>query len=243
MSDQQVEASNPWIPRLLLWAPATAGGLLALMVLAVGSFPLLSQLQLQGREVEEKRAQEQQLPRLRADLVQVARQQQTAERQQQQLVRLIAGSGELTTFMAQVDREARRHGVQLQLYEPTAALPGAEAEQVDALKGQKKGTKKQRDKQAAAKQGAQTAEQRDPLQQAGLASTKLLLSAKGRYPNLLAFMRAMESLNLLVVQTNLTLNQSLANQANNGSVEADQQKQSIMPIALKLAIALYRAKS
>ncbi|MFZ9282436.1 MAG: hypothetical protein ACO24U_07070, partial [Prochlorococcaceae cyanobacterium] len=145
MSTLQASAQNALIPRLLVWAPAGVGALLALAVLAVGSFPLIAQVQLQGRQVEDKRAQQQQLPQLRADLARTAQQQLLAERQQQQLISLIAGSGELVTFMAQADREARRHGVQLQLFEPTAALVPGEGEEVDALKGQKKGTKKKLD--------------------------------------------------------------------------------------------------
>lgn len=230
------------IERLLLWVPAGVGALVAMAVLAVGGLPLFSQVQLQGRQAADKRAQEQQLPQLRADLARVASQQLQAERQQQQLISLIAGSGELVTFMAQADREARRHGVQLQLFEPTAALPAAEGEGPDALKAQPKGSKKKRDKKTAAKKQAETAQQRDPLQKAGLTSTKLLLSARGRYPNLLAFMRAMESLSLLVVQSNLNLNQG-GGEGSAAAAKAEPQTQQIQPVELKLAIALYNAKS
>jgi len=242
MSTLQASAQNALIPRLLVWAPAGVGALLALGVLAVGSFPLIAQVQLQGRQVEDKRAQQQQLPQLRADLARTAQQQLLAERQQQQLISLIAGSGELVTFMAQADREARRHGVQLQLFEPTAALAPGEGEEVDALKGQKKGTKKKLDKKAAARKQAEAAQQRDPLLKAGLVSTKLLLSAKGRYPNLLAFMRSLEALSLLVVQSNLALNQGVP-ASSAGSAKAAELSQLVTPVELKLAVALYNAKT
>lgn len=242
MAKTDLGASNLLMSRLLLWVPAGIGGLLALLVLAVGSMPLLSQLQLQGRQVEEKRAQEMQLPQLRADLLRLSTQQQTAERQQQQLISLIAGSGELVTFMALADREARRHGVQLELYEPTASLSGANGDDADPLKPQDKGTRDKRSKQADADKQAQSVAKKDPLKQAGLSSQNLLLSAKGRYPNLLAFMRAMESLSLLVVQSNLNLNQPVSTPASGGSAQA-KQAPLIAPIELKLAIALYNAKT
>lgn len=240
MTQSQASASDLWITRLLLWVPAGAGGVLALLVLALGSIPLISQVQLQGRQVEEKRAQEQRLPQLRSDQAQVAAQQLVAERQQQQLISLIAGSGELVTFMAQADREARRHGVQLQLYEPRAELAVADADKVDFLKGQAKGTRDKLEKEAATKKEADSAAQNDPLQKAGLKSTNLLLSARGRYPNLLAFMRGMESVGLLVVPSNLNLQETRPPQGAAGASNAPQQ---VAPVELKLGIALYNAKA
>ncbi|MEX1315730.1 MAG: hypothetical protein AB1Z22_01230, partial [Synechococcaceae cyanobacterium] len=44
-----------------------------------------------------------------------------------------------------------------------------------------------------------------PLEQAGLSSERVLLSARGRYPNLLAFMRSVERLSLLVVPSNFSI--------------------------------------
>ena len=242
MTQAQAPGSNLLVARLLLWVPAGIGALLALAVLALGSIPLYSQLALQGRQVEEKQAQEERLPQLRSELLQLSTQQQQAERQQQQLISLIAGSGELGTFMAQADREARRHGVQLQLYEPTAALAGAAPEQVDGLKGQAKGTRKDLEKQAKADQEASAAAKADPMQRAGLQSTKLLLSAKGRYPNLLAFLRALEALSLLVVQSNLNLSEGKPDPAATGGQQS-QTGQATAPIELKLAVALYNAKT
>ena len=236
MTNLQGSAPNPLIPRLLLWVPAGFGGLLALMVLGLGTFPLITQLQIQERQQQEKLAMEQRLPQMRNDLLRLAQDQLLAERQQQQLLTLIAGSGELITFMAQADREARRHGVELQLYEPTVAQVGADPE-ADPLKGQAKGTRRKRDKEAEAKTQEDAAAQKDPLRKAGLTSTQLLLSAKGRYPNLLAFLRSLEALGLLVVQSNLALSQEAAEQPAAGSPA--NKPQPVPPVTLKLAVALY----
>ncbi|MEB3276798.1 MAG: hypothetical protein VKM92_07520 [Cyanobacteriota bacterium] len=241
MSNRQASAPDPLIPRLLLWVPVGVGAGLALLVLALGSIPLISQLQLQGRLLADKRAQEERLPQLRAELAQVAAQRLVAVRQQQQLITLIAGSGELVTFMALADREARRHGVTLQLFEPTTAQAVAAPETVDPLKGQAKGTREQLEKEASTKARLPN----DPLQKAGLRSTNLLLSAQGRYPNLLAFLRGLEALGLLVVQSNLQLSQGHS-QGSPGAAtpaQATQQAQAVAPIELKLAIALYNTTS
>jgi len=242
MTNPQASPERLWLYRLLLWIPAGVGGLLALLVLALASFPLLTQLQLQGRQADEKRAQEQRLPELRAQLLRMNTKQQKAERQQQQLIALIAGSGALETFMAQTDREARRHGVALQLIEPTSSSAAVGDQEVDALKPQDKGTGQKLDREAQAKKEAQAAAQKDPLLKAGLRSSKLLLSAKGRYPNLLAFLRAMESLDLLVVQSNLNLTQNAPDQPSGGS-QPGQKAASIAPVELKLVVALYNSKT
>ena len=237
MTNLQGSAPNPLIPRLLLWVPAGVGGVLALLVLGLGTFPLISQLQIQGRQQQEKLAMEQRLPQMRSDLARLAQDQVLAEQQQQQLLTLIAGSGDLITFMAQADRAARRQGIELQLYEPTVAAVVSDAE-ADPLKGQARGTRKKRDQEAAANDEAAAAANKDPLRKAGLSSTQLLLSAKGRYPNLLAFVRTLEALGLLVVQSNLSLSQGPAEDTA-AAAAPSQQPQPVPPVVLKLAIALY----
>ena len=71
MTNLQGSAPNPLIPRLLLWVPAGFGGLLALLVLGLGTFPLITQLQIQERQQQEKLAMEQRLPQMRNDLMSV----------------------------------------------------------------------------------------------------------------------------------------------------------------------------
>ena len=232
------------VDRLLLWLPAGLGGLVALLVLGLGAAPLVSQLQLEGRQLEEKQALEQRLPQIRVAMARLVGEQQQAERQQQQVLTLIAGSGELVTFLAQVDRLAQRHRVQLQLFEPTTAQAEAPAETSDPLKAQAKGTRaeQQKNQQQAA------APPPDPLQKAGLSGSRLLLSARGSFPQLLAFLRAVESLSLLVVQSNLNLNQALPDKLSTSRTPATTPPAAaaaaVAPgsglVELKLALALYR---
>ena len=227
MTNLQGSAVNPWITRLLLWGPIGVGGLLAGLTMAFGAVPLITQVQLQSRQQDEKRAQEVRLPQIRADLKRIAIDQQRVEGQQQRLLELIAGSGDLVTFMAQADREAQRHGVVLQLVEPTQAPAAAEAQAAD---------NKQAAKPAEAGQAAPTG---DTLEKAGLSSQQLLLSARGSYPDLLAFLRGLESLSLLVVQTNVSLGQ----EAQAASTGAKSSPSVTKPPELKLAIKLYSRKA
>jgi len=239
------------VDRLLLWLPAGLGGLVALLVLGLGAAPLFSQLQLEGRQLEQKQALEQRLPQIRVDLSRLVGEQQKAERQQQQVLTLIAGSGELVTFLAQVDRLAQRHRVRLQLFEPTNAQPEGATETSDPLKAQAKGTRAEQQKN----QQQATAAPPDPLQKAGLAGSRLLLSARGTFPDLLAFLRSIESLSLLVVQSNLNLNQALpdkistsrtptATPAATSATTPPAPAAAALPgsglVELKLALALYR---
>jgi len=237
-------APNPWIRRLLFWLPLGTGGLLGLLVLAIGAVPLLTQVQLQSRQQEEKTAIAERLPQLRLAQARTAAEQQAAEQQQQRLLALIAGSGDLITFMAQADREARRHGVDLQLYEPTTAQAAAAADGADALKGQGKGTRSKAEQDKQAKQEAEKRAQSDPLQKAGLQNTQLLLSASGSYPSLLAFLRAMERLSLLVVQSNLNLSQAdaAAGTATAPATAPATATKRVGPVVLKMAVSLYSRK-
>jgi type IV pilus assembly protein PilO len=238
--------------RLLLWLPLGGGGLLALLVLLLGALPLFNVLQVQTSQQRDQLEQEQRLPQIRADLARVGAQQLTAERQQRQLLTLIAGSGDLVTFLAQADNEAQRHGVQLQLFEPTPALPAAEGEEADPLKAQAKGTRKQRQRQQQAQQQAKAAITSDPLRKAGLNSTLLLLTARGRYPQVLAFLRGMEALSLLVVYLppgssgGFSLGQPIAGKGATVPVPSTNPQASTPPtgvVELKMAIALYSAKA
>jgi len=223
MTNLQGSAQNPWTGRLVLWGPIGVGGLLAALIMALGTVPLLTQVQLQSRQQEEKRAQEIRLPQIRADLNRVAIDQQRAETQQQRLLELIAGSGDLVTFMAQADREALRHGVELQLFEPTQAPGPSNSESADNKPAQKP--------QPADKAALANA---DLLEQAGLSSHQLLLSAKGSYPELLAFVRALESLSLLVVQSNVSLDAQPQSSSNGSRATTGSTHRPELKVAIKL---------
>jgi type IV pilus assembly protein PilO len=175
--------------RLLLGVPIGVGALLALLLVGVGVVPQWLKLQADSERLAQLEEIQGRLPLLRAQIAKTLETQDSAERRQQKVLQLIEGSGELSTFLAQLDRQAARYGVQLDLYEPMAELPPPT---VDGRKA------------------AQTNDQpppapRPPLEAAGLKAQKVMLVAKGPYPAVLAFLRGTEKLTVLVSQSNLAL--------------------------------------
>lgn len=175
--------------RLLLGVPIGIGAVLAALVFGIGVVPQWLNLRANLGRIDQARDLEQRLPLLRAQLDRTAQDQAQAERRRQQILALIQGSGEFNTFLAQLDREARRNQVQLDLFEPVAAA-AAEPESSGQAEGQ-------------APEGQ--AAQKPPLEAAGLSAEAVLLTAQGLYPNLLAFMRAVERLGLLVVPSDFAI--------------------------------------
>jgi type IV pilus assembly protein PilO len=188
------QAANPqqqlWQQRLLLGVPALVGGLLAAAVVGAGAVPQWMRLQADSQELQRLQDLQRQLPLLRAQLDRTRLDQQQAELRQRRILELIQGSGEFATFLAQLDREAARHRVQLDLFEPVAAAPAAA--------------------EPARKAGAKPDDKappppKPPLEAAGLQAESMLVRARGRYPELLSFMRAVEALSVLVVSSDFAL--------------------------------------
>ena len=174
-------------PRQLLLLPLALGGVVALALLGGWVIPQLQKLNEANQRQAQKQATAAGIPLLREQLDQTITATQRAELQQARLLALIAGSGDLATFLTQVDRQAQRHGVQLDVLQP-AKPKGAPGE-------------------PAPPTPAAPAEPPDPLAGAGLQATQMQLKAVGTYPNLLGFIRAMERLSLLVRQSGFTLQQ------------------------------------
>ena len=174
-------------PRQLLLLPLGLGGVVALALLGGWVIPQLQKLNEANQLQAQKQATAAGIPLLRQQLDQTITATQRAELQQARLLALIAGSGDLATFLTQVDRQAQLHGVQLDVLQP-AQSKGAPGE-------------------AAPPTPAAPAEPPDPLAGAGLQATQMQLKAVGTYPNLLGFIRAMERLSLLVRQSGFTLQQ------------------------------------
>lgn len=173
------------LERAAFWVPLGLGGLGALVVGGTLVLPQWQQWQQGQARLALLRTSEAQLPLLRRQLEVQLDQQATAEHQQDLLVRLIAGSGNLATVLAQVDRVAAQAGVQLDLYEPQQAPPETPAKAGGA---------------ASAKPAPPPP---DPLAVEGLERQTVLLAAKGSFPQVLDFLRRLERLNLLVVQSDL----------------------------------------
>jgi type IV pilus assembly protein PilO len=215
---------EPRSHRLLLLLPLGAGGLLALLLLLAWVLPQWQRLNGDQKRLEGMEEKAQRLPLLRAQLQSTIEAQERADAQKRQLLGLIAGSGSLNTFMAQVNREAVRHDVVLDVLQPAAPPPPA---------APKAGAKPAG---AAAAPAAPAVGSCTKLgATAGLTARQQSLAVRGRYPNLLAFMRALERLNLLVVQCNLALEQPAAKAA-----AADAKAPPpVEPMLLRLELSLF----
>lgn len=191
--DQPAWARRFTQERLLFGLPILAGGLLAAALLLIVGWPRWGSLQQQQQRLEALRAKQSSLPLLETQLAKAEQQEQAARDQQALLVDLLAGQGQIRTFLAELSRAARATGVEIELYEPVPAKPEA-----PAPKGAAKPNKGNDAK--AAKPPS------DPLEALGYAITSVLLQVRGSYPNVLAFLRRMESLDLLVRPSDLELN-------------------------------------
>ena len=175
------------LARAAFWGPVGLGGVLAAVVGGALVLPQWQQWHQGQAQLATLRASESQLPVLRRQLALQLEQQATAEHQQALLVRLIAGSGSLATVLAQMDRVAAQAGIQLDLYEPQQAPPETSAK---TSAGGSASTKP-------------APPPPDPLAVEGLQRQTVLLAAKGTFPQVLDFLRRIERLNLLVVQSDL----------------------------------------
>ncbi|MCH9714469.1 MAG: hypothetical protein K0U63_07980 [Cyanobacteria bacterium] len=190
--------------RLLLGLPIAVGGLLAVALTAMFTVPKGLGLQANSAKLQQLEALQQQIPLLRAQLVKSSADQEQAERRQRRVLQLIEGSGEFATFLAQLDQEASRTGVFLEMFEPVTITPAAPPPP------------------------------KEPLQAAGLTAQRVLLTARGNYPSVLSFMRSVEKLNLLVVASNFSLELVELPQPATDSSAAPPQKLMIPELKLAL---------
>ena len=210
--------------QVLFWAPALLGGLVAALAAGLLLWPSLQQLQRDQQQLSDLKEQAARLPLLRQQLTRLRENLEQAQQKQRRILGLIAGSGDISTFMAQLGQEAIRSGVQLDRYEPVQTpAPDPAAKPVD---------KPPAGKPADADGKAQPAEPVDPLLGPGLQKTSILITARGRAPQLLDFLRRVERLNLLVVQSDLSVKQD-------GAASGQKPTDAAALPTLKLSLALY----
>jgi type IV pilus assembly protein PilO len=206
---------------VLIGLPVAAGVLVAGLVALGGVFQPWDQLRRNQLQLDELRGMNERLPLLRAQRVRQLDQVKTVDGQRSSLLKLIAGSGQISTFLAQLNREASAAGVQLDVFEPVVPKPAAAPPPAG-------GNEKEPPPPP------------DPLEADGLKRTTLLLSARGRYPNLLVFLRRLERLSLLVAQSDLNLDlEAIRAQAQPAANRPAAQAPPIPQVVLKLNLALY----
>jgi len=198
--------------RLVLALPALAGGLLAAGLALAWLLPawqrngaLEQQRQLLKSQGEALAANRARLGRSREGL-------QQAEADQRKLLQIVAGTDQLDTLLAQLAVEAAAAGVTLESYEPQAAPVPAPKSKRSKAKGNE-------------------APPSDPLLVDGeLVKREQLVMASGAFPQLLVFLRRIESLSPLAVLRDL----NLSHPAPSGDGE-----DSAEPTVLKFNLSVY----
>ncbi|MFZ0408504.1 MAG: hypothetical protein WAM11_10395 [Cyanobium sp.] len=177
-----------------LWFGLPAGGIsvLALLLVAGVLAPRWSALDVDSKRLQELQDLQDQVILMRQQIASQDKQEQRALSQKDKLVELIIGSGDRSTFLAMLDREAKAAGVQLDLYQPQpVAAPAATAAAPAPPR--------------APGAPPPAAAQPDPLEAEGLQRTGMQILARAPYPQLLQFLHRIEELNVLVEQSGLKL--------------------------------------
>ena len=210
--------------RLLLGVPIAIGALVTALIVGFVVVPQWLRFQTNSERLAQLEEFKSRIPLLRAQIAKTTEAQSAAERKQLQVLQLIEGSGEFVTFLAQLDAEAARQGVQLDLYEPVAATAPVPAAQ------------SKKDEKTPPSPAS-------PMEEAGLKEQKVLLTARGSYPSLLAFMRATEKLSVLVSQSNMSL--AFVDPAKAGAPSSPQASAVISPAVakteLKIMLTYYKS--
>ena len=143
------------------------------------------------------------------------------EQKQSVLLDLLAGRGQIRTFLALLSRESAASGVVISRYEPIAAAAPAP----DQTASQDQNTKADEASPAAS----------DPMAALGYKKSSMLLQVEGPYPGLLQFLRRMERLELLVQPSDLSL-KALDTAAN---TPANQEETALPQTRLKLTLSFF----
>ena len=176
--------------RVLVGTPLLVGALIGAGLFALAGLPHWLESGERTRRISELKVQEQSLPLIAARVQQEQQKLVAAKQQQDLVVNLVAGRGQIETFLTQLSRTATETGVVIERYEPASAAPGVADPPEQGANNQ---NEQEEDKAQA------------PPDMKGYQKTALLLQVRGPYEGVLQFLRAMEQLELLVQPSDLEL--------------------------------------
>lgn len=229
LQDGAPRISGQNLQRIWLWTPIGIGALIAALLVLVALLPIARQFLQDSRRLQKLDGLLQETSLLRSQLQSIDENQVKSQLVGEQILGLIAGSGELSTFLAQLQLEAQRTGVQLDSYEPQIAKE-APAKQAAGARPSNAAAAQPRNQPDGDKTKQDSS---GPPELQGLQRQTSLLIVKGQFPALLAFLKRVETLNVLVVQSDLNL--SLPESAT----KAAETSGSPVPVILKLNVSLY----
>ena len=223
------------LKRLWLWTPIVAGGGVGLLLLLALALPLGLEIFRQLERLKELEQYRQEIEVLQLQAAQIQTDRIRAQRQKKQLIQLVTGKGDVATFLATLDLEARETGVQLQLYEPVPESPPRPpgtpppppaAPAKPLAPGQPPGA------------ATPAPPPPDVMAQSGLVEKPVILTVSGTYPKVLAFLRRMELLDVLLEQKDLVLTvaESQPNRLNTNQSELPPR---VPLVEIKLTLTLW----
>ena len=176
--------------RVLVGTPLLVGALIGAGLFALAGLPHWLESGERTRRISELKVQEQSLPLIAARVKQEQQKLVAAKQQQDLVVNLVAGRGQIETFLTQLSRTATATGVVIERYEPASAALGVTDPPEQGANNQ---NEQDQDKAQA------------PPDMKGYEKTAVLLQVSGPYEGVLQFLRAMEQLELLVQPSDLEL--------------------------------------
>lgn len=237
------DLSPATLKRLWLWTPIVAGGGVSLLLLLGLAAPLGVEIFRQLERLRELEQYRQEIEVLALQAAQIQKERIRAQRQKKQLIQLVTGKGDVATFLATLDLEAREAGVQLQLYEPVPETPPGAPGAPAARPGTPPAAPAAPATPPAPGQppGAATPPPppQDVMAQSGLVEKPIILTASGTYPKLLAFLRRMELLDVLVEQKDLLLTVSLRQPRRLNTSSQSELPPPVPVVEVKLTLTLW----
>lgn len=199
---------------VLLWPIAAGAGLLVLVAL-VSYPPLLGEFQERRKAIAELKSQEEMLPLLRRQLAASLERQESLTNQQTRLLTLVAGTGELKTWLASINDLAATSGVSI-----TQVEPGKVERHTPPPPASPTGTTPD----------PANAQSSDPLLAPNLEKRSAQITVRGSYPALRTFLQRLEALQVVAIASELVLRPAPPTQ---------QAAQGPPPIELSLKLSAY----
>ena len=181
----------------VLVLPIIGGAVLA-GIIAIGAVtPVLVNLRDQKSKLDVLLSQQSEIPSLRQRLQDLSKQQLLRQRQQDLLLTLLAGTNELTTFLAELDQLAQKAGVSIETTEPGAIERYAPP--VDTVANEVLPP-------PSGISVAATDQALDPLLSPGLEKRSSTITVLGSYTSVLKFLQELEQLQVFVIVSDLQIN-------------------------------------
>ena len=192
-----------WITpeRALQTIPALIGTAVAGLMVAFAVRPIWDSIRVRQDDVNNLQIKVNALPVVRQDLANQLREREFLREQESRLLQLLAGTQDLGTFLAELNALAKRNQITILLAEP-----GPVERFVVPVEQTPDGMQ-------STELDAPTA---DPLLKEGFEKRSADLSVQGLFPNVVAFLQDLESLQVFVITSDLNLSATTGSQQRRG---------------------------